>query len=683
MKKTISFLFLIFYLSTVCAQSKAIDFTEKKIERYKQDAKVKPVFIPLEIGDITPKGWILDWATTAANGITGHLDEYNDVYKHGWKGFGFKARGVNEDGTGWPLEQCSYWLDGGVKLAYILKDSALIRKTSERLNMVVNGVLKGGETFIYWKPYSIVNDAFNNWGHGLMGRALISYYEATHDPKILEALVKVYKKFPLQNDVDESMALNRGTTNIDAMTETFLLSGNKSIRDSIVAYSKRKVAIDGVNYWNHLDKDKDFNGHGVSFYEILRVPAMMYPWTGNKEELKATENVLDWGERKSLLPNGVCSSEEYLAGRGSIRGVETCNIPTSMWSFLWILRVTGDSKWSDKIENVFFNAGPAPAARDFKTMSYYHSSNRFSTKLPGVIPVPGDGDMDYTDHGHNVLCCVGNINNTIPDYISNMWMATMDNGLAATLYGPCSVSKEINNTLLTIDCKSSYPFEDKIEMKMKMSQNIEMPLYFRIPEWCKKSIVKINGKTIVLKPENGFAKISRVWKNNDAITLVFPMSLKVQQGRENAYPQTEYFLKGYFGCEKQKTAANTTVNNPYQYVSYGPLLFSLPIADINENQVNSSAKYNYALDINKKHLSKDIQVVKKPMPDQWSWQISQAPVLLQVKAKEINWEPSQAQPLLSAPVAEGKATTITLIPYGCTKFRVTMFPITTESDQLK
>jgi uncharacterized protein len=683
MKRITSFFLLIFYLSTAYSQPKAIDFTAKKIERYKQEAKTKPIFIPLEIGDITPKGWILEWATTAANGITGHLDEYNDVYKHGWKGFGFKARGVNEDGTGWPLEQCSYWLDGGVKLAYILKDTMLIRKTSERLNMVVNGVLKGGETFIYWKPYAIVNDAFNNWGHGLMGRALVSYYQATHDPKILEALVKVYKKFPLQNDVDESMAFNRGTTNIDAMTETFLMSGNKSIHDSIVAYSKRKVWIDGIYSWNHLDKDKEYNGHGVSFYEILRVPSMMYSWTGNTEELKATENALNWGERKSLLPEGVCSSEEYLAGRGSIRCVETCNIPTSMWSFLWILRVTGDSKWSDKIENVFFNAGPVPAARDFKTMSYYHSSNRFSSKLPGVVPVPGEGDMDYTDHGHNVLCCVGNINNTIPDYISNMWMATMDNGLAATLYGPCSVSKKINNTHLTIDCKSSYPFEDKIEMKMKLSQNIEMPLYLRIPEWCKKSIITINGKTIIVKPENGFAKISRIWKNNDAITLTFPMNIKVQQERENPYPQTDYFLKGAFGCEKQPIAQNKTVNNPYQYVSYGPLLFSLPIADINENQVSSGAKYNYALDINPKQLSKDIQVVKKPMPNQWSWQITQAPILLQVKAKEINWEPSQTQPLPNTPVSDGKATTITLIPYGCTKFRMTMFPITKETYRLK
>ena len=684
MKKTVVCLFFLTFYTAAHTQIKNMDYTANKIDRYKKDAKVSPKFIPLEIGEITPKGWILDWAKSAANGITGHLDEYVDVYKNGWKGFGFQARGVNEDGTGWPLEQCSYWLDGAVKLAYILNDTMLINKTSSRLNLVVDGVLDNGETFIYWKPYSIIKDGFNNWGHGLMGRALVSYYQATHDPKILQALVKVYKKFKLNTNSDEFMRLNRGTTNIDAMTETFLMSGEKSILDSIIAYSKKKITTETVSYWNSLNNhfvpDKDYNGvHGVSFYEIMRVPAMMFPWTGNKKELNAMANVLEWGEKSSLLPIGVCSSEEYLAGKGSIRNIETCNVPTSMWSFLWGLRLTGDSKWCDKIEKIFFNAGPAPIARDFKTMCYYQSPNRFNTKLPDVVPVPGKGDLDFTDHGHEVLCCVGNVNNTIPDYISSMWMATMDNGLAATLYGPCCVNKNINNVAINIDCNTSYPFDDKIEMTIKVSNDIEMPMYFRVPDWCKNASLTINGKAISMKIEKGFVKVNRIWKNNDKVILVLPMTLNVEQGKENAYPQIDYFVKGAYDLGKQIAAGTSKVSNPYQCISYGPLLFSLPIAELNANQQASDTKFNYALDIDTKQLLKDIEVIKKPLINKWSWEVADAPIQLKVKAKEFKWEPSQMQPLPDAPVKEKKVTTITLVPYGCTKFRITMFPITEEN----
>jgi len=36
---------------------------------------VKPAFLPLPAGAVEPPGWLCDWAQTARNGITGHLDE--------------------------------------------------------------------------------------------------------------------------------------------------------------------------------------------------------------------------------------------------------------------------------------------------------------------------------------------------------------------------------------------------------------------------------------------------------------------------------------------------------------------------------------------------------------------------------------------------------------------------------
>ncbi|MDP4204862.1 MAG: glycoside hydrolase family 127 protein [Bacteroidota bacterium] len=640
---------------------------------YSKTAKVLPSFIPLEIGEIKPSGWLKDWATNAANGITGHLDEYEDVFKHGWKGYGFKARETNEDGTGWPIEQCSYWLDGAVKLGYILHDTTLIRKTSSRLNLVVNGVLNGGESFIYWKPQSVVNDWFNNWGHGLMGRALVSYYQATHDPKILQALVKVYQIFPIKVLSDSTEHMPRGATNIDAMTETYLMSGKEAILNKIIAYSKNNSVVDEETRWqNKRVIVPDFH-HGITFYETSRVPAMMYSWTGNEKEFNATTKILEWGEEKNLLPEGVCSSEEFLSGIGPFRHIETCDVPTSMWSFLWMMRLTGNRKWGDKIEKIFFNAGPAPIARDFKTMCYYQSPNRFSNKLPEEVPVPGNGDLKFTRYGQVTLCCVGNSNNIIPDYISNMWMATVDNGLAATLYGPCKVDKKINNVKVVINCKTTYPFDNKIVMTFNLPKEITMPVYLRIPEWCSQPSIKINNKDVAIKTEKGFVKIVRTWKMDDKILLSFPMTVQVQRGRETPYPQTNYFLR-----KEYKSAADTSINNPYECITYGPLLFSLPIPDLNPNQEMANAKFNYALDIDSKNLSRQIAVIKKPLTGKWAWQID-APIQLKVKAKQFNWLPTQEQPLPQAPINNGEETMIQLVPYGCTKFRVTMFPVTEKS----
>ncbi len=663
------------FSQTICR-----DYTHEKIERYKKEAKSEIHFVPLEIGEITPRGWLDVWARRAASGITGHLDEYCDVFKYGWKGFGFNAPGANADGTGWPIEQCSYWLDGATKLGYILHDSTLIRKTSDRLNMVVNGALNGSKTFIYWRPQSITEDIFNNWAHALMGRALVSYYQATHDQRILQALVKVYSQYHLLLPTKESrLILNslmdrmRGSTNIDAMSETYLMSGEKSILDSIVKFSNDVNTIAAEKECMLLNVNEPMTDvtqlHGVSFYEEFKIPAIMSLWTGDLKGSKISRHILSWGEQGNLLPYGICSSEENLAGIGSLRNTETCNIPTSMWSFLWMLRLTGESEWSDKIEKVFFNAGPAPVARDWATMCYFQSPNRFNTQIPDY-PLGPEG-LKFTKTG-STLCCVGNVNNIIPDYISNMWMATMDGGLAFTLYGPCCISKRMNGVDVKIDCETQYPFNDHIKINMNLSKSVKMPLYFRVPRWCKHTSIVVNGHRIQARSSNGFAKIERHWSNRDRIELTLPMNVNVHQQREIPYPQVSYF-------KSLKEAGDTTVHNPFEYVTYGPLLFSLPIKDVNPNCVATNVKYNYALNIATSNIMKDVMVVKKNMVKDWAWKIGEAPITLKVKAKEFDWKPTKFQPLPSDPVSSNKCTIINLVPYGCAKFRVTMFPVTKET----
>ena len=47
---------------------------------------VKPAFLPLPIGAVQPQGWLRDWAQSARDGITGHLDEWHPAFADGWKG---------------------------------------------------------------------------------------------------------------------------------------------------------------------------------------------------------------------------------------------------------------------------------------------------------------------------------------------------------------------------------------------------------------------------------------------------------------------------------------------------------------------------------------------------------------------------------------------------------------------
>ena len=91
---------------------------------------VQQAFLPLPPGAVEPQGWLRDWALAARDGITGHLDEWHPTFGEGWKGKPVQAPGAHPDGTGWPIEQCSYWLDGLVRLGYVLHYDFLIKRAA-------------------------------------------------------------------------------------------------------------------------------------------------------------------------------------------------------------------------------------------------------------------------------------------------------------------------------------------------------------------------------------------------------------------------------------------------------------------------------------------------------------------------------------------------------------------------
>jgi hypothetical protein len=131
---------------------------------------------------------------------------------------------------------------------------------------------------------------------------------------------------------------------------------------------------------------------------------------------------------------------------------------------------------------------------------------------------------------------------------------------------------------------------------------------------------------------------------------------------------------------------------------YGPLLFALAIPDVDPNapverryweyawnggawpmlRTGRESKWCFALDADPGRAESDIRVERKAMPTPWNWPLD-APVALLAPACAFDWQPTDAQALPDGPVKGGPSETIRLIPYGCTKFRISMFPVTAKT----
>lgn len=631
----------------------------------------RPAFLALPPGAVEPAGWLRDWCLAAKEGYTGHMDDVDVEFRRAWAA-DHKMTGerLNWPKGGWPYEGGGYWFDGLARLGYILHDDALIQQAQRRLNVVVDHMHPNSILFLWWLDKNNADDmkgahvsgAWPIWACGLFGRSLAGYYAGSRDSRALRTLEAAYA------GDREGVRYGWGMSNLWPAFDTYTWTGNKDIAAGLTAVFSpdgggRNPGGASWNRYRVMPKQEpgaEKNDHVVHFLESTTPWALGYLWTGNRQFLDVTLAWHDLLEREAMQPSGVPVADEFYGPTGAYRGTETCDVAGYVWSQIMLLSICGDGRLADRAERAFFNAGPATVARDFKTHVYFQSPNRIVDNCPPYPHGPRASGNSYK-LTHYPLCCTAALNRIVPNYVMHMWMATYDNGLAATHYGPCKVSAVVADRVpVEIVCRTDYPFNEVIEMNVNPAGEATFPLSFRIPGWCRKAELRVNGTLVPAAPDlRGFVRVERKWQAGDAVRLHLPMQVRVQTGRDR-----------------------NTADAPYAAVSYGPLLFALPIADAKDaNTPDPAGRWRYAWDSQDVEAADNtsLAVQRTAMPPRWDWPLA-APLQLRARAAAIEWELDPKAPHLpSGPIAvTTSAETVTLVPYGCTKFRISMFPVTSS-----
>ncbi len=644
----------------------------------------RPALLPLPPGAIEPGGWLRDWCLAARDGYTGHLDEYDDEFKRAWApDHQMTGEGLLWYKGAWPYEGGGYWFDGLARLGFALHDDALLKQAEKRLHAVADHQNTTGLLFLWWldrsnpsdrKAVTAALEGWPLWACGLLGRAMTGYYAGSGDKQILEALVKAYG-----SDPDCLRSITGSLSNPWPAYDTYSWTGNRGIAAALDAMFQEERAglLPNLNRYRTAPDLKPGatvdNAHVVEFIESTTPWAVGYLWTGNRRYLEAAIGWHDLLERVAMQPHGVPAADEWYGPTGAFRGSETCDVAGYVWSQACLLSVTGEGRMADRLERAFFNAGPATVSRDFKTHLYFQSPNRFASLSPNFPHGPMAAGGAY-QRKHSPLCCTAALNRIVPWFATHLWMATYDNGLAATCYSPCQVTALVADRVpVVITCQTDYPFNELIDMAVQPARAAAFPLDFHIPGWCAAPTLTVNGAATAVEPNaRGFARVSRTWKPGDTVRLRLPMTARVERGRDAASGPP------YDGAHRvTKTSipeAGSTRGVPYAAVSYGPLLFALPIPDTADaNTPDPAARWKFALDAQNPGL----EVERTAMPARWDWPLA-APLRLRANVVETAWNPDPQAPRLPPwPATRSKPVEkVALVPYGCTKFRISMLPVT-------
>jgi DUF1680 family protein len=282
-------------------------------------------------------------------------------------------------------------------------------------------------------------------------------------------------------------------------------------------------------------------------------------------------------------------------------------------------------------------------------------------KAPGI---QNHGTMlSYSPHAYR--CCQHNVSHGWPYYAEELWLATADRGLCASLYAASEVTAKVgDDAQVTIAETTDYPFRDTIELKIGLAKPARFPLYLRVPRWCEKPEIQFNGQPLAIATTPlSYLRIRRSWQSGDTVSLRLPMALRVRTWAKN------------------KNSVS---------IDYGPLTFSLKIGEKwsrcggSDNwpnfEVYPTTAWNYGLVLDAKIPASSLglvrdagQVADQPFTPQT------APIHIKAKARKIPGWTLDGQGLLNilpqSPVrSQEPVETVTLIPMGAARLRISAFP---------
>jgi len=370
------------------------------------------------------------------------------------------------------------------------------------------------------------------WGckYALLG--VLAYYDRTGDAAALKAA---------RRHADTLLAeIGPGKANIADVGEQKGLAASSVLEPIVLLYQRTGEAkyLDFAKYivgqWSKPSKSLP-NGLRLIEDSMAQVPPAKMGWnkayemmscfeglcelyrvTGDRTYLEASIGLAGSIEREEVTIIGPGTQGELWFGghvkqTGVVAGpMETCVTATWMKLLYQLLRLTGEPRYADELEQNLYNGLLGAMLPDGTWWGY------FSAPMGERVP-------SYIQHDSvGLSCCV--VNGPRGLLLTPFWaVMTSAEGPVVNLCAPGQMQLTTPKGIpLRLDIAGDYPVAAEAELTVQPQAPEEFTLAVRIPAWSVQTEVCVNGQRVSAKAGT-YAKIHRMWQAGDKVTVSFDL----------------------------------------------------------------------------------------------------------------------------------------------------------------
>lgn len=408
---------------------------------------------------------------------------------------------------------------------------ALEQKLDEIISKIAHAQRKDGYLMTYFLCGDTTKIFTNMDKHelycgGHLIEAGIAFYKATGKRSLLDVAIKY------ANKIDNTFGPGKrewvpGHPEIElALVKLYRVTGDKRY----LTLSKWLIEQRGHNHGDWDDKTyyldempveqlSEIMGHAVRAMYLFTGMADIEAVTGDTSYLSALDRLWDnVVNRKMYLTGGIGSSKanEGFEGNYVLPNKDAyCETCASVGMVMWNERMNmlkGDAKYADVMERSMYNGALAGIS--------LHGDRFFY-----VNPLESDGDH-HRKPWFGTACCPSQISRFLPS-VGNYIYATSEGAIWINLFIGSETTIPMSGTNVALRQETNYPWDGDVKIHINPDKTGVFALKLRLPGWCDKYTLKINGRNEKPDISKQYLTLDRTWKKGDVIDFNMEMPVKM------------------------------------------------------------------------------------------------------------------------------------------------------------